>query len=146
MLMENIIKIAKEFHWEMAHRLPYHRSGCQNIHGHSYRMFVEIEGIPGDNGMLMDYGDMKALVKPLVDELDHAFLCSNSDEVMKPFLESSKLKAVYVDFFTTAENLSFYFIKKIKEKLVPYKNITALKVRIQETTSSYAEAVEIFER
>ena len=146
MLMENIIKIAKEFHWEMAHRLPYHRAGCQNIHGHSYRMFVEIEGIPGDNGMLMDYGDMKALVKPLVDELDHAFLCSNSDEVMKPFLESSKLKAVYVDFFTTAENLSFYFIKKIKEKLVPYKNITALKVRIQETTSSYAEAVEIFER
>ena len=144
--MENIIKIAKEFHWEMAHRLPYHRAGCQNIHGHSYRMFVEIEGIPGDNGMLMDYGDMKALVKPLVDELDHAFLCSNSDEVMKPFLESSKLKAVYVDFFTTAENLSFYFIKKIKEKLVPYKNITALKVRIQETTSSYAEAVEIFER
>ena len=130
----------------MAHRLPYHRAGCQNIHGHSYRMFVEIEGIPGDNGMLMDYGDMKALVKPLVDELDHAFLCSNSDEVMKPFLESSKLKAVYVDFFTTAENLSFYFIKKIKEKLVPYKNITALKVRIQETTSSYAEAVEIFER
>ena len=146
MLMENTIKISKEFHWEMAHRLPYHRSGCQNIHGHSYRMFVEIEGIPGDNGMLMDYGDMKALVKPLVDELDHAFLCSNSDEVMKPFLESSKLKAVYVDFFTTAENLSFYFIKKIKEKLVPYKNITALKVRIQETTSSYAEAVEIFER
>ena len=144
--MENTIKIAKEFHWEMAHRLPYHRAGCQNIHGHSYRMFVEIEGIPGDNGMLMDYGDMKALVKPLVDELDHAFLCSNSDEVMKPFLESSKLKAVYVDFFTTAENLSFYFAKKIKEKLVPYKNITALKVRIQETTSSYAEAVEIFER
>ena len=144
--MENIIKIAKEFHWEMAHRLPYHRSGCQNIHGHSYRMFVEIEGTPGPNGMLMDYGDMKSLVKPIVDELDHAFLCSNDDEMMKPFLKTSGLKAVYVDFFTTAENLSFYFAKKIKEKLVPYKNIIAVKVRIQETTSSYAEAVETFAR
>lgn len=144
--MENTIKIAKEFHWEMAHRLPYHRSGCQNIHGHSYRMFVEIEGAPGPNGMLMDYGDMKSLVKPIVDELDHAFLCSNDDEVMKPFLKTSGLKVVYVDFFTTAENLSFYFAKKIKEKLVPYKNIIAVKVRIQETTSSYAEAVETFAR
>ncbi|KAB2881442.1 6-carboxytetrahydropterin synthase [bacterium] len=140
------MKIAKEFHWEMAHRLPYHRSGCQNIHGHSYRMFVEIEGTPGPNGMLMDYGDMKSLVKPIVDELDHAFLCSNDDEMMKPFLKTSGLKAVYVDFFTTAENLSFYFAKKIKEKLVPYKNIIAVKVRIQETTSSYAEAVETFAR
>ncbi|MBL7960180.1 6-carboxytetrahydropterin synthase [bacterium] len=140
------MKIAKEFHWEMAHRLPYHRSGCQNIHGHSYRMFVEIEGAPGPNGMLMDYGDMKSLVKPIVDELDHAFLCSNDDEVMKPFLKTSGLKVVYVDFFTTAENLSFYFAKKIKEKLVPYKNIIAVKVRIQETTSSYAEAVETFAR
>ncbi|MBL7996490.1 6-carboxytetrahydropterin synthase [bacterium] len=138
------MKIAKEFHWEMAHRLPYHRSGCQNIHGHSYRMFVEIEGTPGPNGMLMDYGDMKSLVKPIVDELDHAFLCSNDDEMMKPFLKTSGLKAVYVDFFTTAENLSFYFVKKIKKKLVPYKNIIALKVRIQETTSSYAETVETF--
>lgn len=144
--MENIIKIAKEFHWEMAHRLPYHRAGCQNIHGHSYRMFVEIEGAPGPNGMLMDYGDLKAAVKPIVDELDHAFLCSNDDDVMKSFFTSSKLKVVYVDFYTTAENLSFYFIRKIKEKLVPFKNIISLKVRIQETTSSYAEASESFVR
>ena len=144
--MEKTIKIAKEFHWEMAHRLPYHKKGCQNIHGHSYRMFVEIEGVPQPTGMLMDYGELKALVKPLVDELDHAFLCSNDDTVTKEFLIKNGFKGVYVDFYTTAENLTFYLIRKIKEKLVPYKNIITLKVRIQETTSSYAEAIETFDR
>lgn len=144
--MEKTIKIAKEFHWEMAHRLPYHKKGCQNIHGHSYRMFVEIEGVPGPTGMLMDYGELKALVKPLVDELDHAFFCSNDDTATKAFLQTNGFKAVYVDFYTTAENLTFYLTMKIKEKLVPYKHIIGLKVRIQETTSSYAEATETFDR
>ncbi len=143
--MKNI-KIAKEFHWEMAHRLPYHRAGCQNIHGHSYRMFVEIEGAPEPSGMVMDYGELKALVKPFVDELDHAFLCSNDDTATKNFLQANGFKAVYVDFYTTAENLTQFLTQRIKEKLVPYKHIISLTVRIQETSSSYAEATETFNR
>ena len=38
------MKIAKEFRWEMGHRLPEHFGLCKNIHGHSYKMIVEFEG------------------------------------------------------------------------------------------------------
>jgi len=38
------MKIAKEFKWEMGHRLPEHFGQCKNIHGHSYKMLVEFEG------------------------------------------------------------------------------------------------------
>ena len=57
------MKIGKEFRWEMGHRLPLHTRGCQNIHGHSYKLIVEIEGEPGANGMVADYTDLKQIVK-----------------------------------------------------------------------------------
>jgi len=49
------MKIAKEFRWEMGHRLPEHTGLCRNIHGHSYRMVVEITGDVLANGMIIDF-------------------------------------------------------------------------------------------
>jgi 6-pyruvoyltetrahydropterin/6-carboxytetrahydropterin synthase len=90
-------KIAKEFHWEMAHRLPFHTGGCQNLHGHSYKLWVQLEGEPNDKGMVVDYFDLKAVVEPLVKQLDHSFLCDRSDDVMVQFFRENPLKVNYVD-------------------------------------------------
>ena len=100
---------------------------------------MEIEGTPMENGMVMDYTDLKLIVEPLVKELDHGFLCSQDDQVMKSFLANTSFKAVYVNFFTTAENIAVYFGNKIKEKLKSYTNLSSLKIRICETRSTYAE-------
>ncbi len=54
-------------------------------------------------GWLWDYLDLKKMVDPLVAVIDHSFLCDRSDTLIANFLESSGLKAVYVDFPTTAE-------------------------------------------
>ncbi len=124
----------------MAHRLPFHRSGCQNIHGHSYEMDVVLSGVPDENGMLLEYGILKARVKPVVDELDHAFLCSTNDELMLPFLRQSPFRVVYVDFETTAENLVLHLMDQIKPLIKPFFHIRALKIIIRETTTSSASA------
>lgn len=139
-MTERIITLSKTFRWEMAHRLPFHQSGCQNIHGHSYEMDVIISGVPDENGMLLDYGLLKARVKPVVDELDHAFLCCNNDTLLVPFLKQSPFKVVYVDFETTSENLVFYLMDKIKTLIRPFFNIHTLKIVIRETTTSSASA------
>lgn len=138
--MNRSLRIAREFHWEMGHRLPFHESGCANIHGHSYRLRVEIEGSCDENGMLMDYGDMKRLVMPVIDRFDHCFLCDENDELMKGFLSGSGLKHVVVPFTTTAENLVFYFLDELWNIFTPYPQVTALRLRLQETEISYAEA------
>jgi 6-pyruvoyltetrahydropterin/6-carboxytetrahydropterin synthase len=70
-----LTRIAKDFRWEMAHRLPFHEAGCKNVHGHSYRMLVELAGEPMSNGMVLDYFVLKQYIDPLVAEIDHAFLC-----------------------------------------------------------------------
>lgn len=138
-LPQDITRISKEFHWEMGHRLPFHEGGCRNIHGHSYRMRVVVEGRLDDHGMVLDYFDLKSLVDPLVAQLDHAFLCDDNDAEMLAFFAANPLKHVVVPFLSTAENLAGWFLDQIAHKLHPYKNIVAITVRIHETERTYAE-------
>jgi 6-pyruvoyltetrahydropterin/6-carboxytetrahydropterin synthase len=138
--MTRTLRIAREFHWEMGHRLPFHVSGCANIHGHSYKLWVEIEGQCDENGMLMDYGDMKRMVMPVIDEFDHCFLCDAADEVMLRFLDTTDFKYNIVPFTTTAENLVFYFLDRIWDLFSTHPRVSALRLRLQETDISYAEA------
>jgi 6-pyruvoyltetrahydropterin/6-carboxytetrahydropterin synthase len=140
-----LTRIAKDFRWEMAHRLPNHNGGCRNVHGHSYRLWIELAGEPDEQGMVMDYFDLKKVVDPLISEIDHAFLCDRTDTLIVDFLESSGLKAVYVDFPTTAENLAKWFFDRLKSLFYPpnepspTKHLRELRVRIQETERTYAE-------
>ena len=136
----NTVRIARIFHWEMGHRLPFHTGGCANIHGHSYRMWVEVEGLCDEHGMLIDYGDLKLAVQPLVEPFDHAFLCDDSDATMRDFLAAQGLKIFVVPFHTTAENIARYFVERIWEVLLPIGRISDVSVRLHETETSYALA------
>ena len=132
-------RIAKDFHWEMGHRLPFHGGGCKNIHGHSYRMRVVIDGGLDEQGMVIDYFDLKEIVDPLVERIDHSFLCDHNDAEMLAFFELNPLKHVVVPFHTTAENLAQWMLTEIAGRLKGYAHLSALTVRIHETERTYAE-------
>jgi 6-pyruvoyltetrahydropterin/6-carboxytetrahydropterin synthase len=132
------VKIAKEFHWEMGHRLPEHFGKCKNIHGHSYRMIVELEGSLNGNGMIMDYYDLKKLVAPVIEELDHAFMVYREDKEIISFLESVKSKKVIVGFQSTVENICKYILAELSRQDLP-PNVKKMKVRIFESIDDYAE-------
>ena len=72
--------LTKEFRFEAAHKLPSHDGKCARLHGHSWKMRVELQGdilfAAGPKiGMLQDFGDISTLVRPLVEEkLDHHYL------------------------------------------------------------------------
>jgi 6-pyruvoyltetrahydropterin/6-carboxytetrahydropterin synthase len=71
------MEIFKEFGFEAAHRLPNVPAGhkCARLHGHSFRVEVHVRG-PVDErmGWVMDFADVKAAVKPVIDQLDHYYL------------------------------------------------------------------------
>lgn len=71
------MEIFKEFGFEAAHRLPNVPAGhkCARLHGHSFRVKVHVRG-PVDErmGWVMDFADIKAAVKPVIDQLDHYYL------------------------------------------------------------------------
>ncbi len=134
-----IMNIAKEFRWEMGHRLPFHEGLCRNIHGHSYKMRLELEGTPGKNSMIIDYFDIYHIVGPIVQSLDHAFLCDESDKLMIDFLEANGFKHVVTDKVSTVENMVEYMTGRIVPEFGKFDNISAIKVRIYETEDAYAE-------
>jgi len=132
------MKIAKEFNWEMGHRLPEHFGKCKNIHGHSYKMLVEIEGDVMENGMVMDYYHLRDAIDPIIEKMDHAFLVYKDDADVIEFLERMNSKSVIVDFQSTVENITRYFLNEIKKTKLP-SNIRKIKVRVCETPDDYAE-------
>lgn len=132
------MRIAKEFKWEMGHRLQFHKGKCYNLHGHTYKLRVEIEGNLDGNGMVLDYFDLRKIIVPIIENFDHKVVVNRNDEALIKALQSINSKYFIVDFDTTAENLAIYFLKTIKESRLP-QNIIKIKVRVFETENTYAE-------
>ena len=73
------VRIRELFRFEAAHVLPHHTGKCARLHGHSYRLEVTVSGPlredGPDRGMVMDFGDLKAIVKTaVIERLDHRYL------------------------------------------------------------------------
>ena len=138
------IRITKEFVFDMAHALSNYDGKCKNIHGHTYKLFVTLIGIPCEdcsspkNGMVLDFGDLKNIVKiPIVDVFDHAFVVSANRgfEDLRKFQETDKY--IEVPFQPTCENLTIYIANIIRSKLPD--SVSLYSIRLYETPTSYAE-------
>lgn len=114
------MEIYKEFKFEAAHILvgvPKEHQ-CARLHGHSYkvRVYLRSHHLQADTGWVMDFADVKAVCKPLIDSLDHRYL----NDI--PGLERS-----------TAEMIAVWLWNRIKPGL---PLLTAIEVK--ETDSSGA--------
>ena len=71
------VRLTKTFRFEAAHDLPTFPPGhkCRRLHGHSFRFDVVVEGnVEEVKGYLIDYGEIKQAVDPVVRQLDHYYL------------------------------------------------------------------------
>jgi 6-pyruvoyltetrahydropterin/6-carboxytetrahydropterin synthase len=73
----DVIELVKDFHFEAAHFLPRlpdtHK--CRRLHGHSFHVEVAVRGpIDPATGWLIDFGDLKRVIAPVVERLDHYLL------------------------------------------------------------------------
>lgn len=143
--MSQVIRVTKEFPFEMAHVLWNYDGPCKNVHGHSYRLFVTLKGIPAKdtmnpkNGMVLDFSDLKGIIKrEIIDIFDHSVVLSSDIDVNK----SNQFKELFgntvlVKYQPTCENLVADFAGRI----APYipGNIKLHSLRLYETATSYAE-------
>ncbi len=109
-----MLTITRKLEFDAGHRIPDHKSQCRNLHGHRYTLeitligqVIEQEG-SSDNGMIMDFSDVKSLAKEhLVDVWDHAFLVYEKDQAVRTFLATiPDHKTVIIDQIPTVENLA----------------------------------------
>lgn len=138
--------VTKFIEIDMGHRVPNHKSKCRNLHGHRYKIEVGVDDKvittvgSSDEGMVIDFSDLKAVMMQEIDEVyDHSFTMFKDDIMALAFegfrVESPKINIV--DFVPTAENLAKHWYNIVKPKLAE-KGVKIEFVRIWETPSSTA--------
>jgi 6-pyruvoyltetrahydropterin/6-carboxytetrahydropterin synthase len=131
-----------------AHRLKEHKGLCVNVHGHTYKVEVEIGGNPDPfTGMLMDFTDLKALVARVINsEFDHSIILNAKDDELIKFFgkASSDFRVHIMADEPTVENISKRILFNIKSQLQNQSkgHILTLKVKIWESEFTYAEREE----
>ena len=116
-----MLSVTRKFEFAGAHYLPNHSGKCQHLHGHTWKVEIEIMGqVKKDTGMIIDFGDMKEKINPIIETFDHKCL----HEV---------LMDCGIDDPPTAENLVMIFVTALS------KDFNLFRVRIYESDDSYAE-------
>ncbi len=141
-----VIRLTKEFTFEMSHALEGYDGACRQIHGHSYRLFVTVVGTPLDDpshpkqGMVMDFGELKRIVRQTVtDPCDHAFLIRRTPDnaVLIEAMRAHFGKIEAVDYQPTCENMVVRFAAALRAALPA--GIALHSLRLHETATSFAE-------
>jgi len=139
------IRVTKRFHFEMAHTLYKYNGLCRNIHGHSYNLEVTIAGEPRNepghpkDGMVLDFGDLKNIVKTqVVNRFDHALMLNHLvSEKHQELLKQTTERIIVVDFQPTSENIAAYIAKILQQHLPA--GVHLFSIRLYETVTSFAE-------
>ncbi len=139
------IRVSKIFDFEMAHALWGYDGKCSNVHGHSYRLTVTVEGAvrnePGHpkDGMVVDFADLKAIVKQqVVDVYDHALVINElTPEELVHMLQKYYHKLYLTSWQPTCENLLLEYVRRIRRHLP--EGLELVYAKLQETATSYAE-------
>ena len=67
--------VTRSFHFEAAHQLPWHPGKCRDLHGHSYRLEVTVDGPIGPQGIVVDFDEIKEVVeREIIARYDHRYL------------------------------------------------------------------------
>jgi 6-pyruvoyltetrahydropterin/6-carboxytetrahydropterin synthase len=124
-----ILKVDHSF--DSAHFLAGYEGKCSNIHGHRWKVEVEVESetlVSGGqlDGMVIDFGDFKNTVRDALDYYDHALIIEAGTmrtETLN-FIEADGFRVIKVPFRPTAENFAAFFYKTIKEMGYSVKRVT----------------------
>ena len=95
--------VFKDFQISAAHAIRGHTRGCQNLHGHNYRVRVHATARELDElGMVIDFADLKAMISEVVGPFDHRVI-----NEIAPFDERN----------TTAELIAQWVYREVAARL-----------------------------
>ena len=143
------MKVTKEITVDSAHILSNYEGKCANLHGHTYKLQVSLEGdAKNENHMVLDFNVLKQVLNTAVmDVFDHAVIFS--DEGIRNAAENELLawarkwdkRFTIIPGKTTCEDMAPYIKRLIEEELYEKNiNITCnVSVKLWETPTSFAE-------
>lgn len=115
-----MISVTKCFEFEAAHSLPGYNGPCANLHGHTYKLEVEVTSNLAPKDMVVDFKVLKENVEEkVISVLDHHLI---NDVIENP----------------TAENTVGWIVNALRAFFNLYY-LELIRVRLWETSNSYCE-------
>lgn len=160
-------RIRTEFTFDAAHRLQGYPGACAFIHGHTYRVVLELEfdagAQPNRAPFFMEFKGFKSLLKNEIEEWDHSLILYKDDPLLKVFESIPQLKGGLIGMATqpSAENMAYFLVQaamrnyanyKPPEELKEWEMLTtrksnmpcAFKVTVFETPKNAATATDVY--
>ena len=118
--------VTKRFEFCYGHRLPEYKGKCSRFHGHNAVREVTVsrmkDSISSYPDMVMDFSELKKVVEPLVEALDHYDLSSEDFEFIFP---------------PVCENIAAWLFSRIDQRLQSIYKLE--KIKLTETPDSWVE-------
>lgn len=128
------------------HFITYQGSECERLHGHNYRVAVEVEAALDVNHYVFDFIALKNLMRELTDGLDHYMLVPTRSRLIAVEEQGTSVRLRFRDqewVFpredcvllpienTTAELLASYLTGRLREELRTRHQFTPDAVRME---------------
>jgi 6-pyruvoyltetrahydropterin/6-carboxytetrahydropterin synthase len=140
------------------HFITYDGEHCERIHGHNYRVAVEVEDDLDQNHYVVDFIALKDLTRSITDELDHRMLLPSRSRQILLHEDGPNVRVTYRERFwsfprdecvlvpianTTAELLADYIAGRLRQAMTDrgWKLPRILRVEVEESFGQSA-AVE----
>ena len=140
------MKVTKEVTFDSAHMLSNYSGKCQNLHGHTYKLQVTVEGpiaVEGDEEyMVTDFNNLKHVIDSVTERFDHAIIFSDADnrgaaeDALLKWAQTYDMHYIILPYTKSTSEYIASYIKIQIESAYPTKRIS---VKVWETPTSFAE-------
>ena len=129
-----MFEVTREIDFCYGHRLMNYEGKCRHLHGHNGRLLITARAASlDDRGMVLDFGDIKAVVNRWIDEnLDHRMILRRDDPAVG-LLEQLAEPMYLLDVNPTAENIA-----RLIFEVTAAQGFPVTRVRLWETPKCHA--------
>ena len=114
------------------HFITFGDNTCESLHGHDYRVAVEVEGPLSENQYVIDFCLLEKFVGEIISELDHRTLLPSKHPAIKVAADDKQVEARFADrrwvlpradcvlldmANTTSESLAHHIAAKLRASL-----------------------------
>ncbi len=123
-----MFRLKVQDYFSSAHYLRNYQGACESLHGHNWKVELVVEGEKLNNiDILLDFKDLKKILKEVLDELDHRLI----NEL--PYFQERN---------PSSENIARFIFERIKGKLKAFPGIKVREVTVFETEKASATYLE----
>ncbi|MBN2216886.1 MAG: 6-pyruvoyl tetrahydropterin synthase family protein, partial [Pirellulales bacterium] len=140
------VRIAKsDLTFSAAHFITLDARHCEHLHGHNYRVGVEIEGPLGDQQVVVDFLAVDRVIRELLRPLDHRVLLPTEHPTIQIVESNVQVEVVWAErrwvfprsecvllplANTTAELLARYLGRQLVDALAAVPDFMPASVRL----------------